>query len=61
MAEEKRITQDFMSYSVTLKNSICSIFERPESEVVHLTVIHFTLVKPRFFFFEVLNASFKCS
>lgn len=51
MAEEKRITQDFMSYSVTLKNSICSIFERPESEVVHLTVIHFTLVKPRFFFF----------
>lgn len=49
MAEEKRITRDFMSYSVTLKNSICFIFERPESEVVRLIVIHFTLVKPRFF------------
>lgn len=59
MAEEKRITRDFMSYSVTLKNSICFIFERPESEVVRLIVIHFTLVKPRFF--EVLNASFKFS
>lgn len=59
IAEEKCITRDFMRYSVTLKNSICSIFERPESEVVHLIVIHFTLVKPSFF--EVLNASFKFS